>query len=349
MQIILRRAFILLLFGLLVVALLKFQGKIFRADHPVHELPPLPEVPADANTAFAIRATLPQFQVYPGFVEPVDPAHVSSRVMATVLSVSAREGDAVKVGEPLIRLDDQAARARLAQTRANLQTAQAQALQAKLAFDRAQRLHKAQALTAQEWESARAGKDATQAMADQAADAIAEAETALSWHNLLAPFDGQILKRHTDPGSLASPGQPLILVYRPEHLRFSVAVPESLASQLKVGQTVAVSFGSDDHTTSLTRILPSADPRTGTLTLHLELSNPEALLPGMLGRLQLSVGERKALVVPAASIRRVGQIERVSLVREGRISTVTVRTGKSHDGLVEILTGLSEGEEVLIP
>ncbi len=349
MQILLRRAFILLLFGLLIVALLKFQGKIFRAEHDLYEVPALPMLEAGAKTATASRATLPQFQVYPGFVEPVDPAHISSRVMATVLSVSAREGDTVKAGEPLIRLDDQAARARLAQTRANLQTAQAQALQAKLAFDRAQQLHKADALTAQEWESARAGKDTTQAMADQAADAITEAETALSWHTLRVPFDGQILKRHADPGSLASPGQPLIQVYRPERLRFSVAVPESLTARFQVGQALRVNFGTQDHAASLVRILPSADPRTGTVILHLNLDSSQTLLPGMLGRLQVSVGERTALVIPANCVRSVGQIERVSLVREGRVSPVTIRTGKSHNDLVEVLTGLSEGEEVLIP
>ncbi|MCA9000910.1 MAG: efflux RND transporter periplasmic adaptor subunit [Planctomycetes bacterium] len=349
MQILLRRLFILLLFGLLVLALLKFQGKVFRTEHPAHALPELPAVPEGAQTAIAKRTSLPQLQVYPGFVEPVDPAQISSRVMATVLSVSAREGDAVEDGQVLVQLDDQAARARLAQTRANLQTAQAQELQAKLAFERAQRLHDAQALTAQEWESARANRDATKAMAEQAQDAIVEAENALSWHQIPAPFAGQILERHTDPGSLASPGQPLAVMYRPDDLRFSVAVPESLAADLKVGQTLKVRFGDSELSPSLTRILPGADPRTGTVTLQLGLPTSSGLLPGMLGRLTLSVGEREALVIPEACLRRVGQIERVSLVKDGRISTITVRSGKNLGGMVEILSGLSEGEEVLVP
>ncbi|MEZ5974556.1 MAG: efflux RND transporter periplasmic adaptor subunit [Planctomycetota bacterium] len=345
----LRRAFILLLFALLVLALLKFQGKIFRPEHDTHAVPALAQVPPGAKTAKAMLAVLPESRTYPGFVEAGDPAQISSRVMATVLEVAAREGDQVAAGQSLIQLDDKAAQTRLAQAMANLQTAQANSLQAKLAFDRAERLRAAEALTAQEWESARAQRDATQAMEDQASDAVEEARTALEWYSLQAPFSGLVLRRSTDPGSLASPGQPLLFLYRPDRLRFAAAVPEELAARLQVGQSLEVSFPDKARNATLTRILPAADPRTGTVTLHLELAGGQNLLPGMLGRLEVLVGERETLVVPAAAVRQVGQLQRVQLVQDGRLAPTTITTGKSHDGRIEILTGLEAGEEVLIP
>ncbi|MCA9003474.1 MAG: efflux RND transporter periplasmic adaptor subunit, partial [Planctomycetes bacterium] len=242
-----------------------------------------------------------------------------------------------------------AARNRLAQAQANLQTADAQALQAKLAFDRAQRLREAEAVTVQEWESARANADATKAMRDQASDAVAEAETALDWYTLRAPFAGEVLRRDVDPGDLASPGLPLLQVYQKDHLRFAVAVPEGLVAQLEVGQALDLTFPKGSIVAKLTRILPSADPRTGTVTLHLSLAPNADLLPGVLGRLQVAVGERKTLVLPVAAVSHVGQIERVQVVREGHLVPVTIRSGKRHNGLIEILSGLTDGEEVWIP
>lgn len=349
MNVLLRRAFIALLFVLLVVALLKFQGKIFRPEHEIHPVPQPPPVPVDATIVKASLQALPESRTYPGFLEPVDPARIASRVVATVLDVSVREGDKVQAGDVLVVLDDKAARARLAQARANLQTAQAGALQAQLAFDRAQRLRDADALTPQEWEAARAQRDATQAMATQASDAVEEAQTGLDWYTLKAPFAGLVLRRSVDPGNLASTGQPLLELYQPDRLRFAVAVPEDLAASVEANQEWSVELQGQTHAARLLRILPASDPRTGTVTLHLELLGAKGLLPGLLGRLEIQVRRRQTLVIPSAAVRRVGQIERVQWVRDGKVTPITITTGAVHDGWVEVLTGLSAGEEVLLP
>ena len=345
----LRRAFILLLFVLLVLALLKFQGKIFRAEHDVHPVPELQSLPPGAQVVSAQFKVLPESRTYPGFVEPIDPAQISSRVMATVLEVRHREGDAVEAGDVLIQLDDKAARTRLAQAQANLLTAQAGALQAQLAYDRAERLKQAEAFTPQEWESARAHRDATQAMAAQATDAVEEAQTALDWYTLKAPFDGLVLERNIHPGDLASPGQPMMQLYRPGSMRFAVAVPEDLAPRLELGKSMHLQLQGRKQDAQLIRTLPSSDPRTGMVTLHFALASSEPVLPGLLGRLEVTIRDRETLVIPAEAVRRVGQIERVQWVREGKLVPITITTGKSHDGWIEVLTGLAEGEEVYIP
>lgn len=345
-----RRLVVLLLFAALVVALLWFQGIVLRKEHPTTEVPGAPRVAAGDRTARVERRTLPTVQVYPGFVEAVDPADIAPRVMAAILDIGGREGDPVAAGAKVVTLDDRDARARLSQARAALDAAGARALEARLAFDRAERLHAADALTTQEWESARAAQDGARAQEERAREAVAEAETALSWYALTAPFDGRILARHADPGQLAMPGRSVLSVYRSEELRFRVAVPEELARELSTGSMLPLDFDPlPARTAELARILPPADPDTGTVTLHLSLAPAEDLRPGLLGRLRLSVGERSALVVPASAIERIGQIERVQLVRDGRYVPATVRTGKTHADVVEILNGLAEGEEVRLP
>jgi RND family efflux transporter MFP subunit len=291
-----------------------------------------------------------RLQVHPGFVEAIDEAGVAARVMASVLEVSVREGDAVAAGQVLAVLDDRDARAGLAQAEALLEAARAQALQAQLAFQRSERLLGAEAMTAQEWEQAQAADDAARAQAESASRAVEQARVALSWYRLEAPFSGRVLARAVEPGQLALPGQRLFSLYRDDRLRLRAGVPEQLASELEPGAELAVEF---DHlparTALLVRVLPPADARTGSVTLHLELPPSPDLRPGLLGRVLLPVGTRSALVLPRSAVEHIGQVERVRLAREGRVVIVTVRTGKLRGEAVEILSGLAEGEQVLLP
>lgn len=344
-----RRILVLLLFGALVAVLLKFQGIVLRDEHPPVDVPAAPRVGADEATARVERRTLGSVETHPGFVEAIDPATLAPRVMASVIEVAGREGDAVARGDVLVVLDDRDARAKLAQAEAALEAARAGARQAELALDRARRLHESEALTTQALEAAEAAHDGARAQVQRASEGVEEARTALAWFRLEAPFDGKVLERGADPGDLAAPGRPVLRLYREDRLRFRVAVPEERAADLSTGSTHRVVFDRlPPRDATLTRVLPPADPRTGTVTLHLAPASIEDLRPGMLGRLQLAGGERAALVVPADAVERIGQVERVRLVRDGRAVPVAVRTGKRHDGLIEVLSGLAEGEEVVV-
>lgn len=344
------RILVAVLFAALVLVLLWFQGILLRNEHPPAEVAGAPAVGPDADVVRVERQVVPEVRVYPGFVEAIDPAAIAARVMATVVSVAGREGDPVAEGEIVVSLDDRDARARLSQAESALEAAGARALQAKLAWERAQRLHDADALTTQEWESARAARDGARAQEEGAREAVEEARTALTWFRLAAPFAGRILERHVDPGDLAAPGQPLLAVYREDRLRFRVAIPEERAPDISVGSTAELAFDRLPHRAAkVTRVLPPADPRSGTVVLHLVPAADDDLRPGLLGRLRLAVGEREALVVPRAAVERIGQVERVRLVRDGGVRPVTVRTGKRHEDLVEILSGLAEGEELVLP
>jgi RND family efflux transporter MFP subunit len=350
MKVWLNRFVILALFAGLVTALLWFQGLILRPAHATTPIPALPALGSGQRTArVELRATT-RTQAQPGFVEAVDSAHIAARVMANVLEVSAREGETVEAGRVLVRLDDRDAQARLAQARAAHEAARAQALAAQLAFERVVRLVDGAAATTQELEGATAAKDGARAAQERAAQAVSEAEAALSWFEVRAPFDGRVLSRSVEPGQLAAPGQPLLSLYRGDQLRVAFAIPAEHAAQFAVG--AACSFEIDGEPTrdaTVERVLPTTDAATGTVMLRVTPSNSEGLRPGQLARLEIAVGAREALLAPAAAIERIGQIERVRLVQNGRVSTVIVSTGKRHGEFVEVLSGLRAGEEIVTP
>lgn len=350
MMIWMRRIVIAGLFAGLVVVLLWFQGILWRHEHPPVEVPDLPALTEDARTTEVVSQEVRGERTYPGFVEAVDSAAIAARVMADVVRLEAREGDAVSPGQLLVELDDRDARAALAQARAALTAAEARSTQAGLAFARAEELRQVEATTEQSWEAARAERDAAAAVVESARQAVALAETALEWYRLRAPFDGQVLARHADPGDLAAPGSPLLVIYRPNELRLAVAIPEELTGSLDPGDQLPVRFdGAHERLGRLVRVLPPADPRTGTVTLHLALSDTADLRPGRLGRVVLETDPRRALLIPADAVQRIGQIERVRLVREGRVAPQTVRTGKRDGAMVEILSGLRIGDRVVLP
>lgn len=345
-----RRLLVLSLFAGLVLVLLWFQGLIFRTEHEPVKLPGPAAVAPGARTAKATARSVSGTEVLPGFVEAVDPAELAARVVATIQQVAAREGDDVEAGAVLVELDAQDARARLGQARAARDAAQSAAEQARLAFERAERLHARDALTRQDLEAAAAAHEVARAHERRAAETVLEAETALAWYRIEAPFAGRILARSGDPGQMAAPGRPVLTLYRPDRQRFVVAAPEGRAAALALGEHYRIEFDSAPaRDARLARVLPAADPRTGTVDLHFEFTVLEGLRPGLIGRLRLPGGERSSLVVPASAVQRIGQLERVMLVRDRGAVPVSVRTGKTLGDAVEILSGLREGDEVLLP
>lgn len=344
------RVLVAALFTALVLALLWFQGLIFRPQHVLAQVP-APAALAPGERAVRVESRkLARSQSQPGFVEAVDAAHVSARVMASVREVAAREGDRVESGALLIALDDRDARARLAQAEAAQEAARAQATAAQLAFERVERLQRGGAATEQELEGARAGHESAKAAHERAAQGVTEAQTALTWFEVRAPFAGSVLVRHVEPGQLATPGQPLLTLYREDQLRVTVAAPAELAARVRVDDECELEF---DNATArsgrIARVLPSADASTGSVTLHIAPADVAGLRPGQLARLIAPAGEREALLVPAAAVERIGQIERVRVLSAGRVSPVAVRTGKRHGEFLEVLSGLRAGDEVVAP
>lgn len=349
-----------LLFVALVLVLLRFQGLIGRPEHDLAEVNPA-GVPVGSEVGGAERTqevtarreTVPVLEFHPARVEAVDPARLAARVMASVTEVLVREGDDVAEGALLVSLDAKDAEARRAQALAGVEAANARLTAADAAYERAEKLLAGGNLTPQAFEGARAERDAARALEDVAREALGEANTALAWHRISAPFAGRVLERAVERGDLAQPGRTLVALYRTDALRVVAGVPERHVDLVAAGRTVALDFGAGGSLElPISRVLPETDSGTGTLLFHVDLPADvlvgRDLRPGALGRVGLATGERTRLVIPEAAVERIGQVERVWLVREGHARPVNVRTVPGNgDDLAEVLFGLEEGDRVL--
>ena len=101
---------------------------------------------------------------------------------------------------------------------------------------------------------------------------------------------------------------------------------------------------------SIAEIVPQAEPASRTTLVKIALAPQANLVTGLYGRLEIPYGTYRALVVPASAVREVGQLHLVSVLdTDGYPHRRFVTLGQRHDGLVEVLTGLQEGEEVVLP
>lgn len=189
-------------------------------------------------------------------------------------------------------------------------------------------------------------------MRDAARAALAQAKSVLADSRIFAPYSGTLIKKLVDEGTMASPGQPLFIVETSQEPELQANLSESLLPCLKQGQEleVEVDAPSRSFTGRLREIVPQSDPRTRTVLVKVSLPPDQQLVNGLFGRLRVPCGQYSALTIPARAVQETGQLHLVNVVdKEGYPSRRFVILGQAHDSVVEVLSGLKENEEVVLP
>ncbi|MEJ5376649.1 MAG: efflux RND transporter periplasmic adaptor subunit [bacterium] len=265
------------------------------------------------------------------------------------------------------------ARSRLQAARAQLEAAKAQAVQTEGDFRRIQQLYQDRAATGQQLEHARAQKEVAEArqraaleevqalqaeihrieaQRQEAEAAVAEARVMLSHTRIQAPFSGKVVRKLVEVGDMVTPGRPLFILETSSQPELHAVVSESLLPSLRVGQSLEVQVDSLDRTLQgmVREITPSADPTTRTVLVKVSLQPGEGLMSGLFGRIRVPFGSYQALVVPWPAVRQVGQLHLVDVKGpDGHPERRFVTLGNLQGELMEILSGLKEGEEVVLP
>ena len=313
-----------------------------------------------------------------GVVRARTTATIAARVTAPVVRVTVRAGDRVRRGATLVTLDAREMHARVAGGNASLQaaeeTARAAASQtaaadaglalARATYERISGLHEKKSATAQELDQATAGLRAAEAhvagvrsqslaagAATDAARAGAEAaDIGLSYTLLTAPFDGVVASRSAEPGSLAAPGVPLLVLEEAGPLHLEVSVDEARAGKVTRGQSVEVRLdaGGDIWLPGKIAEIGQLDPATHSFLAKIDLPDATGRRTGAFGRARFTGSARRALTIASSSVVRRGQLTFVYVVDDNaRARLRPVSPGPTVGDRVEILAGLSAGEVVV--
>jgi RND family efflux transporter MFP subunit len=276
-----------------------------------------------------------------GVVEPIRTVGVNAQIGGALTSVEVQEGDRVRVGQILARLDDREIRAQLVAADANLEVVQA-------SYDRAQRLRERQVITQAEFDRERAALAAAEAEREQFA-------TRAGYTTVTAPAAGVITDKLVEAGDVVGLQTRLFTIADLSTLVVLVGVSEMDVVQVRPGDAVRMALDAlPDRAMEGTvrRVFPSADPRTRLVPVEVALERgAEALArPGFLARATFALGTREdVLLVPAGALVSAGATTAVFVVSAGGAAVRRpVSTGLTTQGMVEVLEGLEEGERIVV-
>jgi multidrug efflux system membrane fusion protein len=270
------------------------------------------------------------------------------------------EGDRVRRGEPLAQIRNAEYMDKLRQASSVTDAAQAAALKAQLDYERATRLYEAQSLTKPDFDAAQAQYDATRAQVRAAVAQTGEAQTAVGDTTLLAPFDGEIVKKTVELGAFVGPGTPTFVIASTDLAKIVVGVPDTMVRSLRAGQATDVTvdaFPNRAFHASISRIAAAADPKTRNFEVEVAIPNRDRLLKsGMIGSLQFvsaSTGApQPSMAVPIAAIVPTPNGKYgVFLVAQSPAGDIArlhpVEIGSVDGNEVRIVDGIAAGQMVI--
>ncbi|HEX9199846.1 MAG TPA: efflux RND transporter periplasmic adaptor subunit [Acidobacteriaceae bacterium] len=300
-----------------------------------------------------------------GTVHARETAIVSAQVSGRIQQVLVREGDTVRAGQTLAVLDNAALRASVDQAQAGVKVAQSEEIvaqtDARLAgstLERYRQLELQKSVSPQEMdevsrraEAAAARLEAVRAHIEAAHAQESGAHTMLGYTRLIAPFTGVVTSRMADPGTMASPGVPLLRVDQAGTLHLEATVDESAIGAIHKGMKAQVTIDGVSSTPmigTVSEIVPAADPTSHSFTVKIDLPSSRQLRAGMYGTAEFANGVRQAIVVPRSAIVFRGSLACVYVLDAHGIAQLRYLTfGATNGNLAEVLSGISPGEKLV--
>jgi RND family efflux transporter MFP subunit len=258
---------------------------------------------------------------------------------------------------------DQSSEAK-AEAEGALEAARASAKLAKSTYDRSSTLVKEGAIAQQQFEDAEAhwkGAVAQDLMAqarvrsvsssiDEARASLGQAQVTLGYADIVAPFAGRVIERRVDPGTLASPGMPLLTLADEGSLRVEVFVEESYVHEVNVGDDVSVDIDGAPNRLlgKVGEVVPSIDVASRAFLVKIDLPTAAGVLrPGTFARVSFQVGSHRRLVIPTTALTTFGALDRVFVVDAAHARLRMITRGEAQGPWTEVLSGLAPNEMVV--
>ena len=311
-----------------------FVAQAVAQQPPGQERPPMP-VEAGQVEVGQVILSIPAI----GSLKSSESVTISPEIAGRISEIIGKEGQPVKAGELLVALDPSIYQAELAQAQASIALSKANYQRASELFDK--RVGTQQA------------RDEAQArfLADEAS--LASAQARLTKTKIYAPFDGVLGLRRASVGQYVSPGEIVFNLEAINPLKIDFRIPEIYLSKIKIGQQIATKLDAlpgKQYTGTLYAIDPLIDQNGRSILIRATLPNDTGeLRPGLFARLNLIYETRdQALLVPEQAVFFMGQQKFVYRIVEGRATLSPVTTGDRNAGKVEIVEGLSAGEQIIV-
>ncbi len=320
------------------------------AAQALQQAPVYTLAPGDVVTAQRLELT--QVVALSGSIEALQTAAVKARAAGEIQGLSKREGDAVRAGEVLARIDSTEAQARVRQAEQQAQAAQAQAGIARRALDNNQALVQQGFISATALETSVNNLAAAEANHRAALAALDLARKGLADTTLRSPLTGQVSARLVQNGERVGVDTRVVEVVDLSAFELAAAIAPTQATAVRVGQParLVIEGLAEPVQATVARINPSVQAGSRSVLVYLRVPAAPGMRQGLFAHGQLATGSVQALAVPASALRNDKPQPYVQQVLDGKVRHLTVAAGASglhgSEPMREV-PGLAEGDRVL--
>lgn len=290
---------------------------------------------------------------------------VSPRISGKVASVPVEVGSEVRAGDVLFTLDDSDIRAQVQQAEAAVAVARAKQKvagqsreNAAKQYERYKQLFEQGAISADTFDTYVLKLE--QARSEEPEAGLAQSQAALAYQRnqlvntiVTSPFTGTVAQRNVEVGSIVSSTTQAVTVVDLTRVKVQVSVGEQQIGKIKQGQEVNVvvpAVRAEPFTGLVSNLSPAADPKTRSYLIEVKLDNPERVLKqGMFAEVHIITDRSEgALAVPVDALVTKSGMSVVFTVKDGQARENQVKTGIADGKVTEIISGLQEGDQVIV-
>ncbi len=281
-------------------------------------------------------------------------ASVRAEVGGSILDVMADQGQTVKEGQLLARVEEGTLREQVQAASSTVRVARNALQVAKGDEQRNQILVKKGVITRRDFERTQLARTQAEGQLADAQARLKLAQDQLERTKVTAPFNGVVSERQVHAGDIVQPGAPLFTVVDPATLRLEASVPAAQLGQVQVGTTVDFrvnGYVGRAFRGQVERINPAVDPATGQVRIYVSIPNTEqVLLAGLFAEGRVASQSKEALAVPVDSLDTRQEPPTVQRISNGKVEEVAVTVGLRDDvaQTVEVTSGLKAGDVVLL-
>jgi len=289
-----------------------------------------------------------------GSVQPERRADLQAEVSAVVLKVLKENGDSVRRGDLLVRLDDTSIRDTLTAAEAAERAAEQALKQGERQFERMATLRQTGVVTVEQLEDAETKRNTEQSDLEAARTRVVSARQQLDRTQVRAPFDGIVSERKVSAGDTAQLGKELLKVIDPRSLRFEGLVSADSIGEVKVGQRVTFrvhGFADREFLGTITKINPAANATTRQVEVLVgfadQTQRPE--VSGLYAEGRIETRSTTALTIPATALVKDGDQAYAWRLGNGAVHKVSIHIGDRdpHSGEFALTGGLTEGDHLI--
>jgi len=312
--------------------------------------------PVVVTVGIAARQSGSNIQVS-GRVESRETAVISTRVMGFITSVNVKAGDNIQKGQLLATISSADILAKKGQAQAMLSEATAALVDAKRDYERFAQLYEQKSASKKEFENATLHYNSMKAKVEAAQQMQNEAEAILAYTNLRAPFSGVVTQKYLDPGSMANPGVPILVIEQVGNYQVSATVSEKDIPYVRQGASATVVVKSSGQLIrgTVTEISPSSQFSGGQYSIKVNLPEKEkaGLYSGMYVNVSIqgagSGSDGDKIQIPVSAVVNKDQLTGLFTITDDQTAMLRwIRLGKTQGDYVEILSGLRSDEKFIL-